>query len=72
MKHTSNTTKFIPLTKWPEYHPWPTVQGLRYYVFNGDLNGFDQVIHRVGRRILIDEAAFFDWITAKGGKNVSR
>jgi len=54
--------RLIPLTKWPEYYPWPTVPALRQLVFHADSNGFSAVIRRVGRRILIDEAEFFKWI----------
>jgi hypothetical protein len=54
--------RLIPLTKWNEYHPWPPPGGLRYLVFHSKTNGFDQVIKRCGRRILIDEVAFFDWV----------
>ena len=54
-------TKLIPVTKWNDFHIWPTEAGLRYYIFNAEFNGFDQVIRRVGRRILIDENAFFKW-----------
>jgi hypothetical protein len=66
-------TRLIPLTQWPEYHPHPSVGGLRHLVFNAKTNGFDQVIRRIGRRILIDEAAFFAWVEetnqTRGGTN---
>ncbi len=55
-------SKLIPLTKWPEHHPWPSPAGLRYLVFHAAANGFHKVIRRVGRRILIDEEAFFAWV----------
>lgn len=29
--------------------------------------GFDRVLRRVGRRVLIDEAAFFNWVNQSGG-----
>lgn len=54
--------KLIPLTKWPEYHPWPPIGGLRYLVFNAASNGFDKVIRKIGGRMLIDETAFFKWV----------
>jgi hypothetical protein len=56
-----NSTRLIPVTKWSEYHLWPTIAGLRYYVFNEKTNGFSVVLRRVGRRVLIDEKAFFEW-----------
>ncbi len=56
----------IPLTQWPEHHPWPSVAGLRHLVFHADTNGFAAVVRRVGRRVLIDEAAFFAWAAEHG------
>ena len=57
--------RLIPVNKWPDHHPWPTVPGLRWMIFNAKTNGFDAVIRRVGRRVLIDEAAFFEWVEAQ-------
>ncbi len=59
---TEPTTRFIPLTDWPKYHPWPRLGGLRHLVFHSDKNNFDRCVKRVGRRVLIDEAAFFAWV----------
>jgi len=53
--------KLIPLTEWPNYHPWPTVSGLRYLVFHADKNGFADVVVRAGGRVLIHERRFFEW-----------
>jgi hypothetical protein len=58
----NSETRYIPVTKWHEYHIWPTIGGLRALIFNKNKNGFDKVIKKVGGRILIDEAAFFEWI----------
>ncbi len=63
--------KLIPLTDWPKHHPWPPLGGLRHLVFHAKTNGFDLVIKRASGRILIDEAAFFRWVSennTKGGK----
>ncbi len=59
--------RLIPATEWHEHHPWPPIGGLRHLIFNASANGFDTVICRVGRRVLIDEEAFFAW--AKEGKH---
>ena len=61
----SNETRIIPLTEWPKFHSWPPLGGLRHLVFHGKATGFDQVIRRIGRRVLIDEAAFFAWVASK-------
>ena len=63
-------TKLIPVTKWNNHHEWPTEAGLRYYIFNAEFNGFNKVMKRVGRRILIDETQFFDWVEEKNGGEV--
>ncbi len=57
--------KLIPIPKWKEHHEWPTEAGLRYYIFNAEFNGFNKVMKRVGRRILIDESKFFEWVEQK-------
>ena len=53
--------RVIPLTKWNEYHTWPPIGGLRHLVFFENQNGFNKVVLRVGRRVLLDEKAFFAW-----------
>lgn len=63
------TTRFhlIPASDWNKHHAWPPIGGLRHLIFHAASNGFDQVIRRVGRRVLIDEAAFFAWVDSNGG-----
>lgn len=55
-------TRLIPVTKWNDYHDWPPIGGLRHLIFHAKLNGFDQVVQRCGRRVLLDEGAFFEWV----------
>ena len=43
-------------------HPAFTPGGVRWMLFNREANGLAKAIVRVGRRILIDEERFFDWI----------
>ncbi|HRT22268.1 MAG TPA: hypothetical protein P5318_19325 [Candidatus Hydrogenedentes bacterium] len=66
-----NPPRLIPLSRWNNYHPWPPQGGLRHLVFHARENGFDAVIRRAGRRILIDESEFFAWIDRqnKDGEN---
>lgn len=64
----THTTRLIPAAKWNDYHPWPPKGGLRYYIFHEKTNGFDKAVRRCGRRVLIDEAAFFEWARSNGGK----
>jgi hypothetical protein len=57
--------KLIPLTSWNQHHDWPPLGGLRHLVFHAKENGFDKVIKRIGRRVLLDESAYFDWIESR-------
>lgn len=63
----TRTTRLIPATKWPDLHQWPSIGGLRHLIFFAKTNGFDAVIRRAGRRVLIDEAAFFRWMEDQNG-----
>lgn len=64
---TKSTTRLIPATVWDEYHPWPPAGGMRHLIFNEKKNGFHKCVRRVGRRVLIDEEAFFEWVAEEGG-----
>ena len=50
-------------------HPAFSEASLRYHIFHESKNGISKAIRRVGRKILINEAQFFDWLEgqAKGG-----
>lgn len=55
-------TRYIPVSKWEKYHPWPTVPGLRKYIRNKKKYGFEKVIVEVNKRLLVDENAFYEWV----------
>jgi len=61
---------FIPVPRWNLYHAWPSVAGLRYLIFNCKHNGFEPCVKRVGRRVLIDEQAFEQWVEQKTRENL--
>lgn len=63
---SKSNTKLYPVPDWP--HPWPPVGGFRHLIFHAETNGFNQVIKRVGRRVLIDETAFFRWVEENNAK----
>ncbi len=50
-----------------EHHPVFTEGGLRYYIFNAETNGLQKsgAIVRLGRRVLINEDKFFNWVEAQ-------
>jgi hypothetical protein len=54
-----------------EKNPAFSQSSLRNLIFNAKANGFDACLVRVGRKILIDEAAFFQWIDSQNGKRAA-
>lgn len=72
MADTKSTTgqvrRLIPVPRWPEFHEWPPIGGLRHLIFNAKRNGFGKVVKRCGRRVLVDEQAFFDWLDQQNKK----
>lgn len=61
----SQSRRFFTVTQWSNHHSWPSTGGLRHLIFFSKTNGFEKVIRRSGKRILIDERAFFEWIDSK-------
>lgn len=57
----------LTVRQFSEKHPAFTQGSLRNLIFNAKQNGFDAALVRVGRRVLIDEAAFFDVIARQNG-----
>jgi hypothetical protein len=43
-------------------HPAFKEGGIRSYIFNAKKNGFEMALVKIGRKILIDESKFFEWI----------
>lgn len=60
-----DNTRLIPVSKWGEYHEWPSQGGLRHLIFHAENNGFKTAFKRVGRRVLIDETEFFRCVERK-------
>lgn len=58
----SNNPTLIPVSSWPKYHDWPSANGLRNLIAKSPGNGFEQAITRVGKRILVNENKFFQWV----------
>ena len=72
MNRSNSLTRYIPVSDWEKHHPWPPTGGLRHLIFNREKNGFISVIKKVGKRVLIDESAFFTWMSTQGGNHESK
>ncbi len=55
---------FVTVREWVEKHSWPPEGGVRHLIHFAATNGFEVVVRRVGRRVLLDEEAFLAWIDA--------
>jgi hypothetical protein len=67
MNEARAARRLIPASKWHQHHPWPTQAALRDLILKAGRNGLASAIRRVGRRVLIDEAAFFAWVESQNG-----
>lgn len=61
-KETEHPTRLLTVNQFVEAHPFTTHGGLRHIIFNAETNGFKKVIKRMGRKVLIDEKIFFQWV----------
>ena len=60
-------TKYSTVKQMAEKHPAFSESSLSYHIFHAAKNGFDKVIKRVGRKILINEQRFFEWLDGHEG-----
>lgn len=62
--------RYLTVSEWCKEHPWPPIGGLRHLIFHAETNNFKKVIRRCGRRVLINEQAFFNWIEENNNKTM--
>lgn len=58
-------TRYIPVSRFDQYHPWPTPQSIRNRIHaakRGNDPDFLNCVKYAGNRVLIDEVAFLTWI----------
>ena len=62
---------YLTVIQFTEKHQAFTIGGLRAWIFNENTNGLSKsgAIVRIGRKVLIDEAKFFDWVASQNSKN---
>ena len=60
-------SRLIPLSEWNDYHDYPTVGSLYQKYHNREKNGFDYCCIKDGRRTLIDEDKYFEWVQRSKG-----
>ena len=58
----TETPNLLTVKQFSKKHPAFPENGIRYNIFNADKNGFIRCVRRMGRKVLIHEAEFFNWI----------
>jgi hypothetical protein len=58
----SDTTPYFTVRQTAARHRAFTEGSLRWLIFNRNSNGFDYCLVRIGRRLLIDDQRFIDWV----------
>ena len=65
MANNQSETRYIPVAKFDQYHPWPTPLAIRNRIHaarRGTDPDFLKCIKKVGGRVLVDESAFLHWL----------
>jgi hypothetical protein len=62
------STRFLTVTQVPAIHPAFTEQILRWLIFKQEDNGLRKsgAVVRIGRKVLIDEERFLEWVRSHG------
>lgn len=59
--------QFSTVEQFAARYPAFTTASLRWLLFNRATNGLDAAVVQIGRRVLIDEAAFVAWLRDRRG-----
>ena len=67
---TQTATIYLTVNQLCEKHTAFTRGGMRALIFNEHQNGINKAgaIVRLGRKVLIDEAKFLNWVASQAGK----
>lgn len=53
---------FLTVRQTSQKYPAFSENSLRWIIFNSKINGATAFIRKVGRKILLDEAGFLEWV----------
>jgi hypothetical protein len=54
--------KYLTVPQLAERHPAFSASAIRHLIFDAKRNGFDSVISRVGKKLVLEESAFENWV----------
>ena len=71
--HNSSLPVFLTVKQFCEKHPFLSQDSLRFHIFNGRFNGLEksEAITRLGRKLLINEEKFLEWVRSHGANGVT-
>ena len=58
----SPSTNLVTCKAFLKDRDWPTQSSLRYYIFFNKYGFAEKCVRRIGRKVLIDVAAFDSWL----------
>lgn len=56
------TLDLVPLSRWNDYYPYPTIGALRQLVFHNEDDFRKRVTRTIGKRMYIKVSAFKEWV----------
>ena len=66
----NNVPELIPVSRFNEFAPYPSIGAIRQYIFN-NTNGFkDRVVRYMGKRQFIKMSEFYRWVDDSNKKEV--
>ena len=60
--------QFFTVDQFSKKYPAFSISSLRWLLFHRDTNGLAAAVIQLGRRLLIDESAFVEWLRRCGKK----
>lgn len=61
--------QLILVTDWNKYFEYPKLGTLRRLIFDSNKNGFNQVLRRINKRVLISVPEYYKWVDKINGIN---
>jgi hypothetical protein len=65
-------TRLLTVAQFSIAHPAFSQPALRHLIFDCENNGFRKAMKKIGAKILIDERAFFEWVTEQDKLSLNR
>lgn len=53
---------FLSVPQLSQRHPAFSISAIRHLIFDAKTNGFHRVLHRIGKKLVLEESAFEQWI----------